>query len=797
MKPGIAATVAGMMVLLSLPAFGQGGPVPLGAPASPAFLASGIILTDQTGDALYSLTEGGMEVLLRSPGCGRYFTVDEGGTRVGVKLIGADGTQVPAVLEGGSLLPLASPARQVGQVSFSSGGAVGFTLDNLLIVRDRTGERRYDLGTYANLAPLSPDGGRVAFNDQDDQIWVLELATGAKRRVSPGTSGYFSPRWSPTGERLFFSRLDGQGFVADLASKKLYALGETLSPVWAGETLVFQRNEVEGGTLRNSDLYACRYDGSGLIRLTETPDVCEMDPALSPDGATLLYHTYGRGSICTQRFAPAGVPVTSAARRERAVHLTPAPAERQSSLQALQLLDVPYVNQVYDTADWFNGHAACGPTTAIMLIAYYNLLPEWDLWCSWPSTHVTHWGQYVSERYYFRRTDYAATAEDPSGRPASGGYGFMWGSSSPYSTMAGYYTNHGLSATRYDSSALPHSSVVAEVQAGPLSLCNGLTTSGHIVLVHGLGAESHTFVVNDPYGDKNRTDLGYPNTAGKNAQYDWPGYNNGNKNFNRIYWHVSAGCTPPAERDTLVDDLDFQQGYWMALQPPASFLAWKDLLRGFRGHTWWTKTKDASGADTCYAIWTPNLPTDGYYELFAYVPISNATAAEYKINTLEGVQTWVLNQKSLTDAWGSLGTYPFPAGNSGKVRLGDRSTVSGQELIFDAIRWSYRGPLTGVREKKPEVLPAALSLLNYPNPFNPVTRLRITLPGGAMARIEVTNLLGQRVAVLLDGWMEGGIHEIPWDATGLSSGMYLVRLRTLGEGSESPSVVTRTVMLTR
>jgi hypothetical protein len=118
-------------------------------------------------------------------------------------------------------------------------------------------------------------------------------------------------------------------------------------------------------------------------------------------------------------------------------------------------------------------------------------------------------------------------------------------------------------------------------------------------------------------------------------------------------------------------------------------------------------------------------------------------------------------------------------------------------MIFDAVRWSYRGPLDGIREEKAGVLPATLSLSNFPNPFNPVTRLRITLPGGAMARIEVTNLIGQRVAVLLDGWLEGGIHDVPWDATGLSSGMYLVRLRTLGEGSNSPSLVTRTVMLTR
>ena len=801
MRPGYvpkAAVLAVMLVLCSTMTFAQGAPVPLNAPASPAFSTRGIVMTDQTGDALYRLTDTGIEVILRSPGCGRYFSLDSEGMRVGVKFIDGEGLQVPAILDAGSVLPLASPARRAGQVSFSSGGAIAFTIDNLLIVRDNRGDRTFDLGFYANLAPLSPDGKCVAFNDSEDRIWKMDLGSGVKTQLSPEQSGYFGPQWSPDSRRLFFSRLDGQGVVLDLVSKKLFSLGETLSPSWApdGQTLVFYRTEVQNGQLRNTDLYACRYDGSDLLRLTNTPDVCEMDPALSSDGGTLLYHTYERATICTQPFSPAGVSVT-ARRNEIPVRLSPTLRGDQTLPRgSAQLLDVPYVNQVYDTADWFNGHAACGPTTAIMLLAYYNLLPEWDLRCSWPSSHVTHWGQYVSERYFFRQTDYAFAANDPNGRPANGGYGYMWsGTSSPYSTMASYYAKHGLSAVCRDSSALPHSNVVAELSAGPLSVCNGLTTAGHIVLAHGLGDESHTFVVNDPYGDKNRTDLGYPNTAGKNARYDWPGYNNGYKNFNRIYWHVSAVYAPPVERDTLVDDVDFQQGFSIAIQPPAGFPAWKDLNRGFRGHMWWTKTK--TGPDTCYAIWTPILPADGFYELFAYIAFSNATSAEYKINSLDGVQTFVLDQKVLKDTWASLGTFRFPAGAGGKVRLGDQSAIAGQELVFDAIRWSYQGPLPGVRASQPEGLPRKLALTNYPNPFNPVTRLRFALPGPAMVRLEIVNLLGQRVGVPFEGWLGPGDHEVPWDATGCSTGMYLARLRTVGGDGRTVSTVTRGILLAR
>jgi hypothetical protein len=91
---------------------------------------------------------------------------------------------------------------------------------------------------------------------------------------------------------------------------------------------------------------------------------------------------------------------------------------------------------------------------------------------------------------------------------------------------------------------------------------------------------------------------------------------------------------------------------------------------------WWTKTKE--GADTCYAIWTPNLPADGYYELFAYIPYSNATAAEYKINSADGVQTYVLNQKSLTDAWGVWGLIPSRREAAGRCAWGTEAPSSGK-----------------------------------------------------------------------------------------------------------------------
>ncbi len=70
---------------------------------------------------------------------------------------------------------------------------------------------------------------------------------------------------------------------------------------------------------------------------------------------------------------------------------------------------------------------------------------------------------------------------------------------------------------------------------------------------------------------------------------------------------------------------------------------------------------------------------------------------------------------------------------------------------------------------------------NYPNPFNPATEISFTLPTGGNVKLEVYNLLGQRVRSLISGFYEAGSYTVTWDGTdeaghSLSSGVYLYRL---------------------
>lgn len=74
-------------------------------------------------------------------------------------------------------------------------------------------------------------------------------------------------------------------------------------------------------------------------------------------------------------------------------------------------------------------------------------------------------------------------------------------------------------------------------------------------------------------------------------------------------------------------------------------------------------------------------------------------------------------------------------------------------------------------------IPESFSLhSNYPNPFNPVTTLNFDLPRAENVRIEVFNTNGRRVAVLTDQFMEAGSWEVSFDASYLSSGVYLYKV---------------------
>ena len=131
---------------------------------------------------------------------------------------------------------------------------------------------------------------------------------------------------------------------------------------------------------------------------------------------------------------------------------------------------------------------------------------------------------------------------------------------------------------------------------------------------------------------------------------------------------------------------------------------------------------------------------------------------------------------------------------SGQVRLPDGSPVAGAQVVLFDVADLRRGPVGKATTDEAGqfalplaastafVLPQAVGLgQNYPNPFNPSTLIPYQLSATSPVRLEVFNVLGQRVATLVDGQQGAGAYVARWDGTdaagrAAASGVYFYRL---------------------
>jgi hypothetical protein len=145
--------------------------------------------------------------------------------------------------------------------------------------------------------------------------------------------------------------------------------------------------------------------------------------------------------------------------------------------------------------------------------------------------------------------------------------------------------------------------------------------------------------------------------------------------------------------------------------------------------------------------------------------------------------------EDIADHWGAFsydgrevcqGTYPdleSGGGWSGVVYSGRTLLENFEGLYFDNRQW------TDVEEEPgQETRPREFALAdNYPNPFNPHTRIAYFLPRACQVKLEVFNILGQKIRTLVDEDQTAGNREVSWDgmnAAGeeVASGVYFYKL---------------------
>lgn len=742
--------------------------------------------------------------------------------------------QIPIILDlnTGIITNLLPATETAGMPSFAADGTIAVTQGTTLLILSADGvlKQQFDLPIFVNLAVISPDGKKVVYNDAEDQLWLLDTKSGSRTLLTENNSGYFAPIWAPDNGHLAASTLTGDLVLWDVNTGSPVQLGPADSPIWSADSknLYFRQikrdNRLE---IISAEIVTFSLTNEDVNPLTNTPDKIETAFYLNETKNEFFIQTGTHISITLRDQIHTGTI--------KEIFEMPEPAAPEFQLQSegvtqapqnVVAFQAPYVHQVYDTPDWFNGHWACGATAATMGLAYFDILPKWPVTVSSPYRHTSYYGRYICEKYWFNGYNYAIGGKDPNDTMGYGGYGFIirnnWQDTKGY--MAQYLTQHGLN------SSVDWSPSFAKAQGetnrdAPFVLLNSLTTSGHYILIIGYHSDKRVLVANDPYGDRNRAS--YPNNYGKTVYYDWPGYDNGYANLNTVWCfiymraaaadlRVSEFTVPDSANlgDTLsvnsalfnhsaIDADAFHFGMYLSENTtiPTTEPIWEDSTAGLVHNdtlplTFDVVLPDSVVSDEHYLIlyadnaneidemsdnnntYSQAIVIRGYPRIYAFSPQPDAELTSQTprivakiIDNVVGVDEssiyYELDGVDISSAAKRTTTslsYSPPAPLSPGVHhvLVEANNLDGRKTHLE---WSFTiTGGTGVLDADNELLLKQTKLeQNYPNPFNMHTRITYSLAKSALVSVQVFDLNGRLVKTICNQRQSAGAHTLVWD----------------------------------
>ncbi len=453
--------------------------------------------------------------------------------------------------------------ERLGDPSISRTGLVVWSHGDVAVVRQMTDGadwpvvRRLPLYGYSNLVVFDAAGERLAFNHPDGSIGVADLEDGEIRWLT-GAGAWSHPSWSDGG--LLLVRAPGDEFrVLDAADGTELAAVQGTHPRWiAGRPqIVFERVISEAYAVVDSELFLLDLEEDDLWQLT-AGHRHERHAAVSPDGGRIVYVDTRSGDLLLAGLGEDGSvgEPTVLLRGEELPWSPPPPSDTKAVV-----VEMPYMHQLWDTPNDFNGGWSCGPTSCIQTIQKYEMLPDHDITVDSPTSHVSHWGWYVPNEYSFEGHTYDIWGLSPNDVWVQGAHGYICRElgAAYWAYMDTYCDQHGLDSWQAGTS---WGSLTAEVDAGyPMYASTTTIGYGHIMVFKGYETD-HSLVANDPYGDANGS---WGQYDGEGAVYDWPGYNNG---------HVELGLSQLFGARGPIPDPDPEwEASWSAQDYPAVMVA--------------------------------------------------------------------------------------------------------------------------------------------------------------------------------------------------------------------------------
>jgi len=237
--------------------------------------------------------------------------------------------------------------------------------------------------------------------------------------------------------------------------------------------------------------------------------------------------------------------------------------------------------------------------------------------------------------------------------------------------------------------------------------------------------------------------------------------------------------------------LNNMPGEWMNSRTTALFNAYKPPAGGFVADAPSNASPGSPTIDNIDAAtqlvmmqWNQNKYSDPHWSTAPDANHSKMIFGDYDPTTIPGVGgedgTGITKFTDLAENWNATVTstidnLPLGALIWNDAQLAAFNSAADEQLINASYKAKGGGGFMGVKDAP--TAPTSYRLnQNYPNPFNPTTTISFNLEKASNVKLVVYNVLGQKVATLLDSRLNAGEQAVVFDASKLSSGVYFYRL---------------------
>ena len=241
------------------------------------------------------------------------------------------------------------------------------------------------------------------------------------------------------------------------------------------------------------------------------------------------------------------------------------------------------------------------------------------------------------------------------------------------------------------------------------------------------------------------------------------------------------------------------------------------------GVTWWT----TNGGYNWTVIDTPYVAPEPIYQLYPFDSISvlgvggdfeslgfgvgmihstnGGGSWDFEYIGIGGV-AWDIDFRNDYEAWAPLGgeqklIFSLDSGlNWTSIPTPDSAIIF--KIIFsdslhgfgvglDGVIIKYRPEISSVENESSFLVDGFLLKQNYPNPFNPSTTINYSIPEEGFVKLAVYNLLGEEVATVVNSFQKADIYEVNFDASRLSSGIYVYKIEATNFSASKKMVLMK------